>query len=349
MTEAAAKNEDLSAEDLDLLDPGLEDEGKTEDELWAEADAEEAGKPAGEEPGADGDENIDDGGAAGGSGDTDVAAAQRTLDDDDAGKPAADKTKPAADDDPMAGATEAQRAAYRAALADNERFQRSIDGYKRNVAGLNRRVKELEQSAARQQKSGQPDPEEQAARRKAFSDEYPEVAEPVLAELAELRSELAELKGNQQADLADRHADQVNEQVALLEKDHSDWRDIAATDEFGDWLLAQPRHLQEAAKRNAQEIVDAAEAADVIGRFKAFRSDSGNAGNEHPDKGDAGAGDETGNQALAERRRRQRESASSARSGTPGPAQGIPEDGDEEAIWAAFDAKERREAQQARA
>jgi hypothetical protein len=92
--------------------------------------------------------------------------------------------------------------------------------------------------------------------------------------------------------------------------------------------------------RNAEEVVDAEEAADVVGRFKAFLAarqngtggDRGSA-DERPLQG--GNGNHQAQQPLSDKRKRQLESASTARSRGPGAATGIPDD--EEGAWKAFE------------
>jgi hypothetical protein len=127
-----------------------------------------------------------------------------------------------------------------------------------------------------------------------------------------------------------------------LAEQHPDWQDVTADRGFADWIQSQPRHIQEAVARNATEIVDAAEAADVVGRFKAFRSAQPGAARQETSAGNGRA--DTGNNRLAGRRQRQLESASAARTRGPGAANGIPEDGDPTQLWKQFDEMERRQA-----
>ncbi len=105
-------------------------------------------------------------------------------------------------------------------------------------------------------------------------------------------------------------------------------------------MKTQPRHIQEAAYRNANEIVDAAEAADVVSRYKAFRQPQQQNINASPPNTERDAN----NQRLLGKRQRQLESAATARSRGPGVATGIPEDGDPETLWKQFDEMERRNA-----
>jgi hypothetical protein len=190
---------------------------------------------------------------------------------------------------------------------------------------------------------------------KEFEKEYPEVAKPMKQLVGGLQSRVKQArkeldainKGQEQADV-ERHRALVIEQKALLVEEHSDWDKVIADEGFGPWLDEQPRHIQEAATRNAKEIVDAAQAADVIGRFKATLSapSAATAADKLADTAAADKDAEAGEPTLTERRKRQLDSAASTRTGGPGAAHGIPEDGDEEAIWDAMQKKEERENRQ---
>ena len=182
---------------------------------------------------------------------------------------------------------------------------------------------------------------------KSFQGEYPEVAKPMLNLVSDLRGEITLLRKEQDAIGADRHLDATNEQTEILEEEYPDWEEVMADEGLLPWLDSQPRHIQEAAIRNAEEIVDAAEAADVVGRFKATRSAQEDDGSSTGtlDAENTGKGD--GTTRLAGKRKRQLEAASTTRTGGPGAAHGIPEDGDPEKIWDAFDKQEQRQAQRA--
>jgi len=162
------------------------------------------------------------------------------------------------------------------------------------------------------------------------------------AEITELRQEVADLKAGQNEEIA------VTQQ-ALLEEEHEDWEDVFAAKGTLEWLSDQPRHIQEAAYRNAEEIVDAEEAADIVSRLKAFRSaQPGNSTGNNADESDSDTDDDTGKDTgLSARRKRQLDASSSSRTGGAGAAHGIPEDGDEAAIWDAMDKQEARKAKSA--
>jgi len=363
MSKVTAKADQIKAleqEDLDLIDDALEDEGKDDTELWDELDAAESG--AGADTAAD-----DESAAVSGK----AAAAAASGDDDDPGKTADDKSaadqsdgKPsdeqAADQsDPWETATEEQRAAYDAAQAQIKKLEQSDRSQRGRLAGMQRRINEIgghiaphkpaaaSAAAGDEGKTGDDKDFLASDDWKSFQGEYPEVAKPMLNLVSDLRGEITLLRKEQDAIGADRHLDATNEQTEILEEEYPDWEEVMADEGLLPWLDSQPRHIQEAAIRNAEEIVDAAEAADVVGRFKATRSAQEDDGSSTGtlDAENTGKGD--GTTRLAGKRKRQLEAASTTRTGGPGAAHGIPEDGDPEKIWDAFDKQEQRQAQRA--
>lgn len=327
------KQEQIPATQESALADGAE---ASEEDIWSEFDNEEAAADGGREASA---EN-----SADGEGQQEAA----DLEANDDNPPAGDE--PAGEPDLWSGASEQQRAAYEAAaqkLEKLEQYRRSNEG---RVAALQRRIEEL---AGRQQPAAAPaaagkdeakagsqsaDNFTESEEWKSFSEEYPEVAGPLAKFIGSLESRVT----HQQKELAaigyDRRKTALDEQASLLEADHPDWRDVAGNNEFVDWVHTQPRHIQEAAYRNANEIVDAAEAADVVGRFKAFRSASKNPPGSAPGKT---------NERLAGKRQRQLESAAATRTRGPGVVSGIDKDGDPETIWRQLDEQEAREARRA--
>lgn len=332
--------------DLDLID-GLVDADKDEEELWAEADAEDAAantKEDGSDAAPDGAQSDDD--------EFDKAAATEVSADDDSSdkgdggdspddqgrQKAKDGQSPddqAGTDDPWASAPKALRDQHDAELAELERLRKAEDGHRRHIKGLTKKVRDLEDGGGRDRSEIDSQSDEGL---KKVEEEYPELS-ALVAEVRDLR------KGQARAE-EDRSEAYLDQQESLLNEAHSDWLSVTADKAFADWIEVQPGYVQKVIADNAKSIVNAKDAADVIGRFKAFRSsqaqqqDAGE-GNDGPGaEGDQG----TGNDDLSGRRARQRRSASSARSTGPGTASGIPKDGDEEAIWRQMDAEDQRKA-----
>lgn len=161
----------------------------------------------------------------------------------------------------------------------------------------------------------------------ALMDDYPEVGRPVAQLLSSLRQQNAALSGRL-AELDAREADDLlarNE--AALAGTHPDWQDAVTQPSFMGWLVAQPAYVQQAAQRNGERIVDPAEAADIIGRFKAAHaapptfSAPTPAGMAPVPAGGVPA-------TLAARRSRQLDAGASVRSRATGATGGPPEDFD---------------------
>lgn len=357
----------LSAEDLGLIPDSLEDEVKTDEEIWAEIETQETAAVkgteangedlAGDKPAvdADADASADASASAAGSEDSneDRQAGEASSNQEDEGDQGAGDAQSAADK-LWSGANDEQRAAFAAGQAQIKKLEQSDRSNRGRVSTLQRQVnditKQLDRAAkAPGDKLGAADAGTAAkgflASKdwKDFEGEYPEVAGPLGKVITELQTQVTNASSRQDAIDDDRHLDDVHEQTDILLKEHPDWLDTATDDAFGPWLEDQPRHIQEAAVRNAKEIVDAREAADVVSRFKAFRSEQsegsagpGNAGDEPGDQ-------ETGN-SLTGKRQRQLDSAAGARPRGAGAATGIPEDGDPQALWDAFDRQDERAA-----
>lgn len=61
----------------------------------------------------------------------------------------------------------------------------------------------------------------------------------------------------------------IEQQEGILSKDHPDWMEAAADERFMGWLESQPTSIKQAMQRNFDKIVDGADAALVISKFKA--------------------------------------------------------------------------------
>lgn len=339
----------LDAADLDLLDVALEDENKDDATIWDEIEAEETAA-----------------GAAAAPEDTTGAVASEAADEPDLNtfEDAAGKTglteqvvdkpgdKPdtqlADKDDPWANATPEQKAAHVADVAQISKLEQSDRSQRGRIGALQRRINESQPTkAAIDQAAEEAAGKAPTDRWKEFEGEYPEVAGPagerisgVENTVSEVIETVAELKA------AMRDVD-LDEQKTLLTEAHDDWEDVIAAPEFYAWLDDQPRHMQEAAVRNGKDIVDAAEAADVIGRYKASRDAQAEEVDPTPDAdAEISAENAEPGTTLSDKRQRQLAAAASTPAGGPSVATGIPEDGDEDAIWDAISKQEERERRQ---
>lgn len=327
------------------------DANDIEAELWDELDQAEAAATDGDDdqaPEASGSQDAEAGqeaAADAGYDDLEGSADQRPSDGDQPSDEAGQTP------DIWGDATPEQKAAFEAAEARAKKLEQAERSNRGRLSALQRQINDL---IAKQQQAApvaaQPQPGEDQGDDNPLNDpefkraveEYPEVAAPLAKVLGKVLERNTRLEKEMAAVGVDRRQAALNEQAAILADQHPDWQDIGATPEFVDWVHAQPRHIQEAAYRNATEIVDAAEAADLVGRFKEFRAGGRSGNTPTPRTGAAGPGTQT-NQ-LAGKRQRQLESASAARSRGPGAASGIPKDGDPETLWKQMDELERRAA-----
>lgn len=382
-----------NADDLNLVDDSLEDEGKDEAQLWAEIEAEEAAAAAGDpdddaakqaakdsvdeaaeaaafekDPNSDGsndrsDDRSDDP-AKNGKADADADDKANAKANAKAGKDQGTSDS----GDPWASVNPELRKEFDELKTQNKRLEQSDKSNRGRVSALQ---KQLDEIAARQSK-GADAPEggktavedldlDTAEGWKTLKEEYPEIAGPIEKRFKSLEAKAEQVET---AVVDARRLDNVKEQTDQLTQLHPDWLKTDVN-ELESWVDKQPKYVREAYARNAEQIVDAEEAADIIGRFKAFRSENGGSSSEEASSTDSGPGDSSGddasatadaggdkggeaggngNQGLSDRRRRQLESAASPGSGGPGTASGIPEDGDPQALWDAFDREEARQA-----
>lgn len=339
----------VSSDDLGLIPDDLEDEGKSEDELWDEMDAADGVAPKEDSPTTveDVEEEAEE-------------AAAAAADEPEAQEPQA-PAAPAAD--VWANATPEQQAAWKAAqaeIAQLTQYRKSNEG---RVSALQLQINNLQEQSRR----SAPPPSNQGQRAQDrgtappqrngelanVAKEFPEVAKPFLAEfhrqdeyIRRQGEEIGELKRQISAIGLDRETAAVVKQTDLLLEAYPDALELADDPTFRPWVDQQPRHIREAVSRNANAIVDAEEAADVIGRFKAFREQQ-SALNNGSQEQDPGGDPPPGNpgKPLSDRRRRQLASSASIRGKGPGVSSlGIPDTDDEDAIWDAYDRLEAAEA-----
>lgn len=375
------KTKDIDREDLNLVDDHLDDDVKDENEIWQEFDEAESPGSATTQPdeddvpgdtddGNDDDKGADDWKAEQDGEENDAAAAagddknQRGAKQPDAnasGKPNGSSQQ---NNDLWANATPEQRAAFEATQAQLKKLEQADRSNRGRLSALQLKINELTSTgkaapykdAASDKGKGQGGAEDAngflaSEDWKGFKNEYPEVAGPLEKVIGQLQSHIAKQDKVLSAIGDDRRQSALDEQENLLLETHTDAFEVVQDPGFVQWLNTQPRHIREAAIRNAENIVDAEEAADVVGRFKDFRAanqqgggnnaQQQNNGSQHANGGD---GNNQNQRSLSGKRQRQLASASTARSRGPGVASGIPEDGDEEAIWKQFDAMEARQA-----
>lgn len=309
---------------------------ETEDEaaIWAEFEAAERAE-AGDPP-PQGRE--DTAGADGNAPEKDAVTDAKPA------NPAGDAQPP--QNDIWASAPPELRSAFEETRRRAEQAEHRFRSDAGRVAALQRQVDELRKggtapgpAAGATQADAEPNSVLASDKWKALKQEYPEVAEPFEAILAEMEGRIHRHEKELSAIGTDRRQAAQDEQQNIVSQVHGDYVGFISgnLDKFQEWRGQQPRYVQEAIQRNWDGVVDGFEMADVIARFKSsLGGNSGSPGHEPPGKGTS--------QPLADRRKRQLDSSTSPRTKGPSVATGIPEDADEETLWKMFDEEDRRKA-----
>ena len=288
-------------------------EEPTEEQLWAEFEAEEKAPD-------------DDGFAETGEKDNDAPVDGAAS----AQKPAPQQQEP----DVWADAPPALKAAHDAQVkaletATTEHARRSIEG---RIASYQRRLRERNEAAAQPSRPAQEAADDPLAELAA---EYPEIATPLQKKLAPIVEKISQfdtnLKSRQEA--ADQEMDiELKANEDMLEKQHPGWdgylKEHGAA--FGAWIVDQPLYLRQAFVTNQEAIIDPYSAIDTLTAFKSFVKS-----NQEPAQQEQPVAPQT--QRLNPRRAAQLAGSASPHSGGSRPTvSGIPQDGDPEQIWKAF-------------
>lgn len=132
----------------------------------------------------------------------------------------------------------------------------------------------------------------------------------------------------------------VDEQLGEYARQHPDWASYGTDERWGPWLAQQPQAVREAAERNQQYIVNAADASLVMRLFKA---DHG-IGITPKDEPQPSADDTDKGRRGDERRDRQR-AGGRASVATGGPASTTADPEDDDQLWNSIAAKKDRQIQ----
>lgn len=239
-------------------------------------------------PSAETPSEFEDAFAAFASGETPAPADDAATEDDEDEKPEEkEPVEPAPDATPAPGPAEAAPSgpaddateidwsavppAVRKAYEKAEHEAKSLRG---RVSTLDRTLHQYRSRPAPQQTpaaaAGESPPagpgEEQL---KQLREDYPDLAGPLIDIIDGLRSQVTGVvKQDEDARVAANLAANVTDLEGLM----PDWATWGSDGRFTDWITTQPRHIQEAASRNSQHIVDVGEAHDVLSRFKAAHS-----------------------------------------------------------------------------
>lgn len=104
---------------------------------------------------------------------------------------------------------------------------------------------------------------------KQLREDYPEVAGPLIDLIAAQQTKLDQLSAPVQQFQQQQATAYANAQEQLLTSQVPDWQHAVRDDRFLGWLDTQPTALREAFQRNVENIVDGADAALVVSKFKA--------------------------------------------------------------------------------
>lgn len=227
------------------------------------------------------------------------------------------------------------KAAFEEERRARTNLEHAIRSDRGRLSAMQKKLDELSRSSpnsAHQPVKGE-SANDRTERLQKLAEEYPEVAQPLLDEMDALRNTVTSLQSVEQ----EREQRFVAEQEQVLATEHADWQQVLSTNgaTFAAWLDDQPKAVRDAAQANANRIVDARAAADVVGRFKQFIGITG--------QQQQAAQPATPQPSLSDKRQRQLAASATPRGVRRPVASGIPEDGDEEAIWAAFEAQEARQ------
>lgn len=242
--------------------------------------------------------------------------------------PPADTAGDKQQDTPSVIANDATRAEVERLAAENAKIEQRIRSDQGRKAAHQRRIDEL---VAQAQPRSRQERQDDADALKALETDYPEIAEPLkkISQSVNIRLDKIDEDGESRRKAAET---ELNDLLAAEEQRLDglapDWRDVLKANgkTYNAWIEDQPKRLRDLAARNADAITDADSAAEVLTAFKEFLQPPAPPSRNLP---------------LNDRRQRQKTGASSPQtSGGRATVAGIPEDGDPEAIWDAFEVQD---------
>jgi hypothetical protein len=256
----------------------------------------------------------------------------------DAADDAGDATTTTADGTVWANAPTELRTEFEKMAAENARLlqkERSASG---RATGFQRRYEDLLKAAQPRETTG--DRPSASAALAAIKEDYPEIATPFEQAINAIEGQVSQLSAAEESRREAAQSDlteYLDAETNALRSQHNDYLEVlgnnAAT--LAIWIDDQPRAIRDAFARNAENIVDAAEAATVISLFKAHIGLPANA--------PAADQSRTTADSLASRRSRQLGATTSLHRTSRRPTvSGIPENADPQDIWDAFEEAERR-------
>lgn len=254
---------------------------------WDELEAEESGQPSAAEGRQDEEaEGADQEGDEAGQGAEDSSATP----DADADEASRGETS----DDLWANAPAQLREAFQASETARRKAENLVRSNGARAAQAQNELNALKAALKSQQDaSGATEEGEEASdpkeRLKQLREEYPDVAAPILDQMAKLEEQVSKLTARHASQEETATADFYAEQLTTLQEQHDDIADIVASPDYAEWVSQQIPAIQNIVAQNASQVVNAAECAFVFDLFKQ----------------QTGFGNTNAAESLAEKRRRQ--------------------------------------------
>lgn len=180
-------------------------------------------------------------------------------------------------DDIWANADPRLREAFEAERTKAVKVEQQLRTQDGRLSSAQRQLNQLKQQLApKRDAEGAANEGEEAKtkeeRRKQLREEYPDVAAPLLDDLAELQETVKALTAQTHTSLENEASVLVEREEQRLIERHPDWTEYGqhgkSNKEFVDWVMQQPRYVIDAVERNGSEIVDSVEVSDILDRFK---------------------------------------------------------------------------------
>lgn len=202
-----------------------------------------------------------------------------------------------------------------------------IAAYQRQIAELEAKTAATEAAAKEQATAGNEDQGEDPDIQ-ALNEEYPEISGPVAKLVDKATAPLKADNERMSRELAafsdTQRQENLDAQEAFVRDAHSDFDEVAQSDGFMDWLAQQPAFVQQAARRNGENIVDGSEAAHLITLYKQAAGIPIQQDQNPPDDPDTGKGETQ----LSGKRQRQLKAGASVSAKSPSAGSGPADDFD---------------------
>lgn len=181
--------------------------------------------------------------------------------------------------DHWANATPEQRAEYEAAKAWENKYkseQGKVPYLQRELTRVTSEIAELKAKSSAPAKGTPPSDDKapkslkESDRFKQLAEDYPDLVGPLLEEMESLKQHTKETKGSVDALAAERMQRDLVANETYLTSQIPNWQGlIQSQDEFKAWISTKSRAFQQMAAVNAEAIVDAQAAVDVLGAYQA--------------------------------------------------------------------------------